>query len=270
VLGLALPALWWVAAFMFLVPVAIACAAAIQAPRPRHPHPLTRPLIAWLHFRQPIARGWARYAVRLKAKVMKQDARGYQRPAPLPFDRDGKTLRYWSKYHGRLTLIDKIADAVRSNGWRVRTDSGWNGWDMEIYGSRYVRVRLTTATEDHHGDENTKGKLTRVRVEPLMSNFTRVLLVASFVFAGLLLIKMWPFSRTAVLIPLTWWTMYLVNRWQVATPVLGLVDEVAEKYGYWPVHTPGASKTVKNDAAKPAEESDTAEPGVDEPAASAA
>ena len=104
--------------------------------RPRHAHLLTRPLIAWLHLRQPIARGWARYAVRLKAKVMKQDARGYHRTGPLPFDKDGETLRYWSKYHGRLTLIDKIADAVKANGWRVRSDSGWNEWDMEIYGSR--------------------------------------------------------------------------------------------------------------------------------------
>ena len=55
----------------------------------------------------------------------------------------------------------------------MRVDSGWNGWDMEIYGSRYVKIRITTATEHHHG----VGKLTRVRVEPLMSNFCRVLLV---------------------------------------------------------------------------------------------
>jgi hypothetical protein len=107
-----------------------------------------------------------------------------------------------------------------------------------------------------------------------MSNFTRVLLVASFVFAGLLLMKMWPFSRTAVLIPLTWWTMYLINRWQVATPVLGLIDEVAEKYGYWPVHTPGTAKakTKAKAQSKPTEEAGggAEESHVDEPAASAA
>ena len=34
----------------------------------------SRPLIAYLHFRQPIARGWARYSVRLKAKVMNDEA----------------------------------------------------------------------------------------------------------------------------------------------------------------------------------------------------
>ncbi len=237
ILGLALPSLWWVAGAMFLTPVALAGVAAAQAAKPRHPHPLSRPLIALLHFRQPITRGWARYSVRLKAKVMKAQAHGHRRPKPLPFDDDGKTLKYWSFYHGRLTLLDKVTEAVRAAGWRVRVDSGWNGWDMEIYGSRYVRVRVTTATEAHPGADGMNGKLTRVRVEPLMSNFTRVLLVASFVFAGLLLVKMWPFSRTAVLIPLTWWTMYLVNRWQVSVPVLGLIDEVAEKFGYYPVPT---------------------------------
>jgi hypothetical protein len=130
-----------------------------------------------------------------------------------------------------MTLIDKIAQGVRDAGWKVRVDSGWSGWDMEVYGSRYVKVRLTTATEHHHH----KGKLTRIRVESLPSHFTLVLLAASCVLAGLLLLKMWPFSRTAVLIPLAWWSMYVVNRWRVTGPVLGLIDSVATKLNYWAV-----------------------------------
>ena len=57
----------------------------------------------------------------------------------------------------------------------MRLDSGWAGWDMEIYGSRYVKVRLTTATEHTHG----RGMLTRLRVEILMSTFCRVLMAGS-------------------------------------------------------------------------------------------
>ena len=45
--------------------------------------------------------------------------------------------------------------------FRRRHDSGWSNWDVEIYGSRYVKVRLTTATEHHHN----VGMLTRVRVQ---------------------------------------------------------------------------------------------------------
>jgi hypothetical protein len=235
-LGLAFPPLLWVAASMVLTPVALSAWAGAVAPRPRHAHALSRALIAYLHWRQPITRGWARYSVRLKAKVMKPI--GYRRPAPLPFDpRFPDTLRYWSEApgHDRIHLLSKIADEVRSLGWRVRLDSGWQPWDLEIYGSRYVKVRLLTATEHH--DQVKHGKLTRVRVRPLMSNFTKVLLVASLMLAGLIWMHVpWPFSRPAFLIPIAWWSMFLVNRWHVATPVLGLIDAVAEKSGYWPVY----------------------------------
>jgi hypothetical protein len=54
--------------------------------------------------------------------------------------------------------------------------------------------------------------------------------------AGLLLLHIpWPFCRPALLIPLAWWTMYLVNKWRVSRPVLGLIDEAAEKAGFYPV-----------------------------------
>jgi hypothetical protein len=231
-LGLALWPLLWVAAAMFMVPPVLSVIAAIQAPRTRHSHWLSRPLIALLHLRQPITRGWARYSVRLKNKVTRAQATGHRRAKPLPFDpADQSTLRYWSTHHGRLHLLDKINEEVRAAGWRLRVDSGWSGWDMEIYGSRYVKIRLTTATEHHHN----KGKLTRVRVQPMMSTFSKVLMSAALMLAGLLIVHLWPFSRTALLIPMTGWTTYLINRWRVATPILGLIDEVAEKAGYYPV-----------------------------------
>ena len=232
VLGLAFVPLLWVALGMFLLPVLLAIIAAAQSPAPRHRHRLSRPLIAWLHFRQPIARGWARYSVRLKAKVMKHEARGYRRSNALPFDRDDPcTLRYWSPKEERIGLLKKITDEVRAAGWRMRVDSGWAEWDMEIYGSRYVKVRITTATEIHGRDS----MLTRVRVELLMSKFCAVLLAASSLMAGLLLLHLWPYSRTAVLIPLAWWAMYAVNKWRVSLPVFGLIDAAAEKAGFIPL-----------------------------------
>ena len=111
---------------------------------------------------------------------------------------------------------------------------------MEVYGSRYVKVRITTATEHHHG----RGMLTRVRVELLQSRFGQVLMVAAMVLAGLLILDLWPFSRLAVLIPLTWWAMLLLNRSKVSSPVLGLIDHAAEKAGYIPISAPvgGAAK----------------------------
>jgi hypothetical protein len=253
-LGLAFPPLLWVAAGMFATPVVLAGVAAWQAPMPRHPHPLSRLLIAYLHFRQPIARGWARYSVRLKAKVMKHEAKGFRRQQALPFDPNEKrTLCYWSTWHeakDRLVLLDAIKEEVRQAGWRMRLDSGWEGWDMEIYGSRYVKVRLTTATEQHHGS----GYLTRVKVQLLMSRFCQVLMVAALMLSGLLLMHLWPFSRPAVLIPLSWWAMYLVNKARVSRPVLGLIDHAAEMAGFYPIHPKPA------ESRKPADVESTPQP----------
>jgi len=244
-LGLVFPPLLWVAAMMFMTPLVLSGIAAAQASRPKHPHWLSRPLIALLHFRQPVSRGWARYSMRLKNKVMKHETSGYLRPRELPFDpNDPSSLRYWSAQHGRFALLDKINEEVRAAGWRYRLDSGWNGWDLEIFGSRYVKIRLTTATEHHHH----VGKLTRIRVEPIMSNFCSALLGASCILAGLLMYHTWPFSRPALLIPLAWWSMYLVNRWRVVNPALGLIGAAAEKAGFYPV----LAKKPAVEAPKPA------------------
>jgi GT2 family glycosyltransferase len=256
ILGLAFTPLLWVALLMMMVPIVLAGIAAKQQPMPKHRHFFTRPLIAYLHFRQPIARGWARYSVRLRAKVIDDEARGYRRHQDLPFDpNDASALLYWSKSYDRLSLLDRISNEVKKAGWRMRVDSGWANYDMEIYGSRYVKIRLTTATEHHHN----VGMLTRVRVELAMSKFCLVLFLASCMLAGFLLFYMWPFSRTAVLIPVTWWAMYVANRWRVSRPIFGLIDEVAEKAGFYPVFpkkaepTTGAATPSEPERAEPAE-----------------
>jgi hypothetical protein len=140
-----------------------------------------------------------------------------------------------------LPLLDQIKQEVREAGWRTRLDSGWHDWDMEIYGSRYVKVRLTTATEDH----SANGMLTRVRVQMRQSRFGQVFMVGTMVLACLLLVHLWPFSRPAVLIPVAWWAMYLVNRRRVSAPVLGLIDHAAERAGFYAVPAPAAEERAK-------------------------
>ena len=230
ILGIAFPTLWWVAVLMFAAPVFLAIVASLQAPVPRHPHPLSRALIAYLHWRQPITRGLARYTVRLRAKTMKRTASGYRR-GKLPIDpADPRTLVYWHPSDDRLPLLEALATEAREAGLRTRIDSGWGGWDVEVYGNRYAKIRLTSASEKH-----ADGRVTKLRVERRMSTFCLVLTWASFILAGLLLLKLWPFSRPAVLIPLVWWTMYLASGGITLRPVLGMIDTAAEKAGFYPV-----------------------------------
>jgi hypothetical protein len=255
-IGLAFPALLWVALLMFLTPIALAITAAVQAPMPRHRHTLTRPLIAYLHWRQPIVRGWARYSVRLKNKTM--NAAGFSRSTALPLDgRDKRTLRYFNVSADRLPLVEKIVQLVQQAGWRQRVDSGWAPWDVEVYGSRYCKVRLSTATEHYGG----KGNMIRVRVELLMSKFCQVLFFASIVFSALILVAgfpqphLWPFARPVVLIPMICWAMYAYNKAKVVEPVLGLVDQAANDAGFMPVLDPPRKKRIVLDEEELEEES---------------
>jgi cellulose synthase/poly-beta-1,6-N-acetylglucosamine synthase-like glycosyltransferase len=237
-LGLISDPLIWVAVAMLLLPVVLAAVAAIQTPLPRNRHPLSRVLIAYLHWRQPIVRGWARYAMRLRERVMRDPDAGYLDRRRLPLDpADRAVLRYWHHQHDRLVLLEKIKDEVRAAGWRMRADSGWHGWDLEIYGNRYLRIRLATVTEHHYAspDAPQGGLLTKVRVTMGMSNFCMLLMAASLLLTAQLLYHIWPFSRPAMLIPLIWWTIYMVSRWRVSRPVMGLIDRAAEKAGFYPV-----------------------------------
>ena len=193
-------------------------------------HPLMRPLIAYLHLRQPIVRGLARYTVRLRAKTLAAEKLKTAR-RPLPFDpKDRSLLLYWSKSHvDRLPLLEQIKSDVQAAGLRYRIDAGWRDWDLEIYGSRYAKVRLRTVNEKYSG----QSMMTRVQVHLQMSTFCKVLIGASAFLALFIGYMVWPFSRPALLMPVVWWAMYLINRQLVARPVFNMIDVAAEKAGYY-------------------------------------
>ncbi len=228
--GLAWTPLLWLAGLAFAAPIGLAVAAAAQSPLPRRPRWLTRPLIAYLHYRQPLARGWAR--LRHPVPALGPVA---ARPGPLPFDpRDRRALRYWSTAHDRSHLLGELLAATAARGWRTRVDRRWGTWDVGVDASRSVTVRLTTATEYHESD-GTCGRLTRVRVAARMTPSHRWVAGISLLWCGLLLGRGWPYSGPAVLLPTGAWVWFLVARRRAVGPVLRLVDETATRAGYWPV-----------------------------------
>ena len=241
--------LLFAALVMFAIPVVLAITAAAQSPMPKHQHPMSRPLLAWLHFRQPIVRGWARYSVMLRNRVLGTRVEKLSTPADLPTDPGARrVLRYWHQYEpgkwaDRMTLLEEIKQQVAPLGWRMRIDSGWSPWDMELYLSRYVKVRILTTSEHH-----AKGLLTRVKVDIVMSTFAKLLVLASSLLMILLLAYTWPFSRPAVLLPYIFLSMYLISEARVSGPVMTVIHRAAGKAGLVNVPTSARSSMAVGQA----------------------
>lgn len=174
--------------FRFLFPVAltsslisvmICVAAAFQADLPKNKKKIwSRPLVALLFFLQPIARGWARYQGRLGLHSTPPSA--YERLDKLRQTDTGESLDYlyyWGD--GAIDRIDWVNGLVLrldQQGWPSKTDAGWSDHDVEIFGNRWSRLQLTTATEDYEGGK----RLFRCRLR------TRWSLLAKLVFWSVL------------------------------------------------------------------------------------
>lgn len=149
--------------FPFFLPVALTCplisllicvAAAWQADLPKNKKKLwSRPLVALLFFLQPISRGWARYRGRLGLSQTPPAARARlellkHRDTGEPLDH----VYFWGD--GSIDRIDWVNGLVLrldQQGWASKTDTGWSEHDVELFGNRWSRLQITTATEDYGG-----------------------------------------------------------------------------------------------------------------------
>jgi len=79
---------------------------------------------------------------------------------------------FWSEQgRDRHYLLGAIFQLLDEEGWRYSTDSGWNEWDIQIYGNFWWSIALQTVTEYHGG-----GKcLTRVRLRNRLVTTTIIL-----------------------------------------------------------------------------------------------
>lgn len=178
----------WILALVFhpLLPLAVAstllsaavCAAAgAQARLPKNKSRWwSRPLVALLFFLQPIVRGWARYQGRLML-----------RPAPLEAQQtlDSIALRasrqrldrveYWgAEPINRFAYVGELLRYLAQQGWPARSDIRWEDYDLEIYGSRWTNLQITTVVEDHGKDKH----LLRCRLRPRLSLQAKVILLS--------------------------------------------------------------------------------------------
>src|SRR5206468_12660625 len=82
-------------------------------------------------------------------------------PANVKFARGLSRRVFWSDQgRDRHHLLGAIFQLLEEEGWRYSVDTGWNEWDIQIYGNFWWSIVLQTVTEDHTAAK----RLTRVRL----------------------------------------------------------------------------------------------------------
>jgi GT2 family glycosyltransferase len=135
-----------------LISVGVCAAAGGQAALPKGQRRWwSRPLVALLFFLQPIVRGWARYAGRLRLRPLVDPARETLDSVAL---RDGANtlgeVCYWAERRvERVEFVARMLQELNRRGWPNRSDIGWSEFDVEIHGNRWSTLQLITVAEDH-------------------------------------------------------------------------------------------------------------------------
>jgi glycosyltransferase involved in cell wall biosynthesis len=135
-----------------LVSIAVCVAAGIQAALPQKKIcGWSRPLVAMLFFLQPIVRGLARYQGRLSLRRIPLAAQQTLdslslRHSPVSLGQ----VQYWAEPPiDRLAFVTSMLRRLDHQGWPNKSDIGWSEYDVEVYGSRWCNLQLTTVIEEH-------------------------------------------------------------------------------------------------------------------------
>ena len=131
---------------------------------------LSRLVIAWLCYAQPLVRSRKRYRTRLFFWSAPRGAgatSGATGEMPLCGNRRSA---YWSETGCQRTdLLGKVVARLKDERWGIAIDPGWTDWDVEIHGHPWTLLRLCTAQEDHGGPRH----LVRVRYALRPTEFAR-------------------------------------------------------------------------------------------------
>lgn len=166
---MALPVLGWPSCLPFLTLLLLALGMSWQH-LPAAPHPLSwtsRSQLLLLTWLQPIVRGWARWS-----GVFSLGIRPEWQPGIPRFTEKVRPPRFWTLCHsrqvywnednlGREVLLAELKNSLSCEpGLTLRTDDGWQPFDLAWSRLPFLRTTILTLTE-HHGDGRC---LTRVKL----------------------------------------------------------------------------------------------------------
>ena len=230
-LGIFLPALRIVPYLMLGGTLCVALSYMVRASiEPKFDTAGARLLVMLLAFVQPLVRGFSRYFTWLHFKRTPASVIRAHEHLPERSRFAGSLSRrvFWSEQgRDRHYLLGTIFELLEEEGWRYSTDSGWNEWDIQIYGNFWWSIALQTVTEYHGG-----GKcLTRVR---LRSRFVTTTIIFNLIALSLLIYHQLNISHVDLwgLVP---YLLFLVFLWTRArllkSRVAELVDLAAHRAG---------------------------------------
>ena len=218
---------------VLLMPIIVCGLAGSQAALPRNKIKWwSRPLVALLFFLQPIVRGLARYRGRLAQRPLKLASQ--ESLDSLAFFHGRQRLgevQYWAARRvDRLAYVAMILKQLQERGWPNKSDVGWSDYDVEIYGSRWSHLLLTTVAEDHPQDR----QVVRCRLRAVWSFQAKV---AFWTQLGLELLiiglagfhRVWPWFLLLSL-PLFAWFVTRERR-KLQSVVTVFLDELAKGQG---------------------------------------
>jgi GT2 family glycosyltransferase len=221
-LGIFVPSLRIVPYLMFGGTLCVALSYMVRARvEPRFDTVIARLLVMFLAFVQPLVRGFSRYFTWLRFKRTPRNVIRAHEHLPGTGARFPRSLRrrvFWSEEgRDRHHLLGAIFQLLEEEGWRYSSDTGWNEWDIQIYGNFWWSVVLQTVTEYHGGPKC----LTRVRLRS-----RRVTTTVIFILIALTIVIYRQFNASH----LDLWSLILFGAFLVflATRARALKSRVAE------------------------------------------
>jgi len=242
-LGIFLPTLRIVPYLMFGGTLTVALSYMVRARiEPRFDTVPARLLVMCLAFLQPLVRGFSRYFTWLHFKRTPRSViRAHEQ---LPADaKSGRGLRrrvFWSdEGRDRHHLLGAIFQLLEEQGWRYSVDTGWNEWDIQIYGNFWWSIALQTVTEDH----TCAKRLTRVR---LRNRLVTTTVIISLVALSMVIYRQLHASHLDLwsIIPYSLFLVFLASR---ARALKARVAEVVDLAG----HRAGLQRVTRRGAFVP-------------------
>ncbi|MCG3147250.1 MAG: hypothetical protein PCFJNLEI_00689 [Verrucomicrobiae bacterium] len=185
-LALIFPALWPLPVLTLTASLLMAAMAALRVELPVWQRTIwSRPLIALMYLLQPIVRGWPRYAHRLQRGETPTDARSKVRELARVYEGIGSrhTVNYWNEAGlERFEFLGKLMEHLDRDHWQASADSGWDEYDVTIFGDRFTKVIVNTVAENHGGNK----RLLRARLSAGWTLLGKVFFWAVVAFVAVL------------------------------------------------------------------------------------